>query len=442
MALFPSDFLWGIGSAAYCVEGGAEGRGETIWDRFALRPGAIRDGARAGAACDQLHRWKEDLEHLRRLGVGAYRFSLSWARVIPEGTGSLSPAGMDYYERFVDALAAAGIRPVAVLHHWDLPQALEEAGGWPNPDTASRFGDYAAGLFGRLGDRVGLWITHHDPWAAAFQGYGSGRLAPGLRREEAAVRAADVLLLSHTRAAEAFRVHRRPGSLLGAALTLTPVLPASDSPEDGQAADWADAYLNRWLLDPLLRGAYPPELLEVFAQRLPSWQPKFDGAPEFRPDFLGVNYFTCRRVGRSRRREELFRFEPVPEHARRTATGWEIHPEGLQDVLLRLDRDYGRPELYLTATGASFEDIRTEDGAIEDRERIAFLEEHLIQAHRALAAGARLRGFFPWSFLDGFEWSFGYSRPFGLLAVDRQTLKRSWKGSAGWYRARIAAGGL
>ena len=433
-ASFPADFLWGVCGAAHCVEGEAGGRAETIWEPFCRKPGAVRDGATAGQACDQVGRWEQDLEILQRLGVNAYRFSISWARV--------QASGLDHYQRVADSLLTAGIRPLAVLYHWDLPQALQEAGGWRSRDTARRFADYAAATYGALGDRIELWVTHHDPWASAFYGYGSGALAPGVRDEEAAVEAAHVLLLSHAQALQACAALRRPGSRFGVALGLSPVLPAT--PEDEEAAFWADCFLNRWCLDPLLRGRYPEELLQVYTARHPRWDLRtedLDALAAARPDFLGVNYFTCRRVSRPSDRDSLFSFAR-PEGLPRAATGWEIRPEGLRELLLRLDRDYDHPELLVTANGAAFEDAPSEEGIVEDRERISFLEEHMVEAHRAWRDGARLRGYFPWALLDGFEWSFGYSRPFGLVAVDRQTMKRTWKRSAFWYRDVIEAGGL
>jgi beta-glucosidase len=370
--------------------------------------------------------------------VKAYRFSISWARVI----GSANSAGLDHYQRMADSLLAAGIRPVAVLYHWDLPQVLEEEGGWRNRDTARRFADHAAFVYRALGDRIHTWITHHDPWASAFHGYGSGSLAPGERSEESAVGAAHVLLLSHALAVQACAPLRRPGSQIGVALGLAPVLPAT--PEDEEAAFWADCYLNRWFLDPLLRGSYPQELQQIYAARHPRWDLRAEdlGALALaRPDFLGVNYFTCRRVGRPATRDSLFAFV-LPEGLPRTATGWVIRPEGLRELLLRLDRDYDHPELLITANGAAFDESPSEDGVVEDQERISFLERHLVEAHQAWRDGVHLRGYFPWTLLDGFEWSFGYSRPFGLVAVDRQTMKRSWKRSAYWYRDLIEKGML
>ncbi len=443
-AAFPADFLWGISSAALCVEGAASNRAETIWEPFCRRPGAVRDGTSPGQACDQVLLWDQDLETLRRLGVNAYRFSISWARVLGAGGagGSGGAAGLDHYQRVADSLLAAGILPLAVLYHWDLPQALEEAGGWSNRDTARRFADHAASMYRALGDRISTWITHHDPWASAFHGYGSGSLAPGARNEETAVSAAHVLLLSHALALQACAPLRRPGCQIGTALTLAPVLPAA--PEDEEPAFWADCYLNRWCLDPLLRGHYPEELLQVYTARHPRLDLRsedLDALALARPDFLGVNYFTCRRVGPPADRDSLFSFVR-PEGLPRTATGWEVRPEGLRELLLRLDRDYDHPELLVTANGAAFEDSLSEEGTVEDRERISFLEQHLVEAHRAWREGVRLRGYFPWALLDGFEWSFGYSRPFGLVAVDRQTMKRSWKRSANWYRDLIAKGSL
>jgi beta-glucosidase len=434
-AAFPADFLWGVGTAALGVEGASAGRAETIWEPFCRRPGAVRDGSAPEPACDQMGRWDEDLQILRRLGVNAYRFSISWARVLGSG-------GLEYYQRVTDALLAAGIRPLAVLYHWDLPKAVEDAGGWRNRDTARRFADHAAFVYRALGDRIGMWITHHDPWASAFHGYGSGALAPGERSEKAAVGAAHVLLLSHALAVQACAPLRRPGSRLGVALGLSPVLPAA--PEDEEAAFWADCYLNRWCLEPLLRGSYPEELRSIYEARHPLWEVRpedLDALAAARPDFLGVNYFTTRRVSRPESHESLFSFVQ-PEGLPQTGTGWEVRPEGLRELLLRLDRDYDHPELLITANGAAYGDKPSEAGIVEDRDRISFLESHLVEAHRALRDGARLGGYFLWALLDGFEWSFGYSCPFGLVAVDRQTLKRTWKRSAWWYQGLIEKGTL
>jgi hypothetical protein len=272
-ASFPADFLWGISGAALCVEGAAGDRAETIWEPFCRKPGAVRDGTMPGQACDQVSLWDQDLEILRRLGVNAYRFSISWARVL----GSANSAGLDYYQRVADSLLAAGIRPLAVLYHWDLPQVLEEDGGWRNRDTARRFADHAAVVYRALGDRIGTWITHHDPWASAFHGYGSGSLAPGRRSEEEAVGAAHVLLLSHALALQACAPLRRPGSSFGVALGLSPVLPAT--PEDEEAAFWADCYLNCWCLDPLLRGGYPEELLQIYTREPAADRHRLGGSP-------------------------------------------------------------------------------------------------------------------------------------------------------------------
>jgi beta-glucosidase len=444
-ARFPEGFLWGVSDAATSIEGAssADGKGESIWDRFCRRPGAVRDGSSVEPACDHYRLWRADVEELVRLGVNAYRFSIAWSRIFPAGTGKPNPRGLDFYQRLVDALLAGGIRPVVTLHHWDLPQALEERGGWPERDTARHFADYASHTFSRLVDRVSLWITHHDPWSVAFHGYGSGRLAPGVKSEEAAVRAAHHLLLAHAGAVEACRSWQRPEARIGIALTLHPVYPQSEAPEDAEAALAADAYLNRWFLDPLVLGAYPRDLLEVFTARHPSWQPAsedLDRMAKAPADFLGLNYFTRRIVRRSDQKDRLFSF--CPPSGELAETGWEVYPDGLLELLRRLDRQYGGPELYVLANGSAYPDAPNEEGVIEDGARTAFLEEHLIRAHQALREGVKLRGFFPWSFLDGFEWSFGYARRFGLLAVDRQTLRRSWKRSAFWYRERIQRGGL
>ncbi len=443
---FPSDFLWGAATSAYQIEGAAGERGETIWDRFCDSPGKVSGGHTGRTACDHCHRWREDLRLMRELGLRSYRFSISWARVLPDGGGQVHPAGLDFYRRLVDGLAEAGIVPVATLYHWDLPQALQETGGWEQRDTARRFADYASLLYRSLGDRIRHWITLNEPYVVAHLGYRTGEHAPGFRDEGRAVQVAHHLLLGHAWAVQAFRQQGGAGKI-GISLDLPHVQPATEQPGDRAAADWYDAYHNRWFLDPVFKGRYPEQLAAHFQRRhgAPRLQAgdleAFAAAPV---DFLGVNYYFRQLVRQPARAQELFEVvQPDYPGARFTSMGWEIHPESLYEELRLLDREYGQPELIVTENGAAFPDeLPAADGRLEDRERIEYLRVHMQQAGRALAAGVRLRGYQVWSLLDNFEWALGYSRRFGLVHVDFATQKRTPKASARWYRELIERDGI
>ena len=425
---------------------GEEGRGQTIWDRFCATPGRVHGGHSGETACDHYHRWREDVALMRELGLRSYRFSVAWARIFPDGSGRLNPGGLDFYQRLVDELAAAGIVSIATLYHWDLPQALQDRGGWEARDTAYRFADYAAVLFGRLGDRVRLWVTHNEPYVAAFLGYKTGEHAPGFQDEAKAVQVAHHLLLSHALAVKVYREHRGNGGKIGISLDLPFVEAASDHPEDRAAADLFDACHSRWFLDPVFCGRYPEELLETYRRRhgAPRMQAgdleAFAAAPI---DFLGVNYYFRQVVRRPEHRGELF--EVTQAHypgGSFTSMGWEIWPDGLYRMLTRLHREYGQPELIVTENGAAFPDDRRHDGRIDDQDRVEYLRAHFTAAGRAMAEGVRLRGYQVWSLLDNFEWAFGYDRRFGLVHVDYPTQKRTPKSSALWYRGVIEQGGV
>ncbi len=446
---FPPDFLWGAATSAFQIEGAADERGATIWDRFCEIPGKVLGGHTAQTACDHYHRWRQDLRLMRELGLRSYRFSVSWARVLPEGAGRLQPSGLDFYLRLTDGLGEAGITPLATLYHWDLPQALQERGGWEQRDTARRFADYAALLFARLGDRVRHWITLNEPYVISHLGYRTGEHAPGVRDEGRAVQVAHHLLLAHAWAVQAWRQAGREGRI-GISLDLPWMQGATEHPDDRAAAERYDAYHNRWFLDPVFRGRYPAEQEEAFRRRhgTPRLQKgdleAFAAAPV---DFLGVNYYFRELVRRPAGREADPQppFEVVrPDYpgARFTAMGWEIWPEGLYEQLTRLDREYGHPELILTENGVALPDEPGADGRVEDPQRVEYLRAHLEAAGRALEAGVRLRGYQVWSLLDNFEWSFGYGPRFGLVHVDYATQKRTPKSSALWYRQVIQQGGL
>jgi beta-glucosidase len=436
-----------VATSAYQVEGATEGdgRGPSIWDTFCATPGKIRAGDTGTVACDHYHRYEDDIELMASMGVGAYRFSVSWPRIQPDGRGPANRRGLDHYRRVVDALRRHDIVPTLTLYHWDLPQALEDAGGWPVRDTAERFAEYAAIVARSLGDAVPMWITINEPMVAAWLGYEQGVHAPGRTDEGAALAAAHHLLLAHGLATEAIRAETT--GEVGLALNLYPCRPARDDPEDERAADLADDQLNRLYLDPVFGHPYPSSVTERYA-------PAFDhglvrdgdlATISAAIDFLGVNYYTVHTVtadtGATDRGSELPRSLGVrsitPPGVEVTSMGWPIQPDGLTEMLTRVDRDYGPPRLYVTENGAAFDDIVSPAGVRDDR-RIDYLERHVAAAHDAIAAGVPLAGYFVWSLLDNFEWSEGYAKRFGLVQVDFATQERTPKDSALWYRGLIA----
>jgi beta-glucosidase len=433
-AIFPEGFVWGAATAAYQIEGAVreDGRGPSIWDTFSHTPGKTLNGDTGDVACDHYHRVPEDVALMGELGLGAYRFSVAWPRVFPDGAGRPNAAGLDFYRRLVETVRAAGIEPFLTLYHWDLPQALQDAGGWANRDTAKRFGEYAHAVATALGGGVHRWITLNEPWVAAFLGHLTGDHAPGTRDLRTALAAAHHLLLAHAEATAALRAELRAGDEVGITLNLAPVEPAGDANADAEAADRQDAYLNRWFLDPLFRGSYPADLLARFGDDAPPIEP---GDPEriAAPlDFLGVNYSFRSVVAHDPAAPPVGARQVTPPGRPTTATGWEIYPEGLFETLSRVGRDYAPPALYVTENGAAFPD-RLVDGAVDDPEREAYLHDHLLQAYRAIEAGVPLRGYFAWSLMDNFEWAFGYARRFGLVHVDYATQTRTIKRSGRWY---------
>ncbi|MDQ3937891.1 MAG: GH1 family beta-glucosidase [Chloroflexota bacterium] len=439
---FPAGFLWGVATSAYQIEGAVseDGRGESIWDRFCRIPGRIANGETGDVACDHYHRYADDVALLADLGVHAYRFSICWPRLFPDGGTRLNRKGLEFYERLVDLLLERRIAPAVTLYHWDLPQALQDRGGWTNRETVSRFSHYAAAVFDALGDRVALWITHNEPWMASFIGHLRGVHAPGLTDLQAALRAAHHILLSH---GEAVQAHRAAGvaSPIGIALNLFPTYPVSSSAEDRVAAEASKGYTNRWFLDPIFRREYPADTAARFEQAGASIDFIADGdlqAIASPIDFLGVNYYSPRRV--SAADEEFgWRVQPASESgAPLTAIGGEISPYGLTDLLLEIGRDYGSVPLYVTENGCALEDTIAPDGGVHDQQRIDFLERHFAAARRAIDAGVDLRGFFVWSLLDNFEWALGYAPRFGIVYVDYATQRRIPKGSFRFYRDMIA----
>jgi beta-glucosidase len=450
---FPAGFRWGGATAAYQIEGAAteDGRGPSIWDVFARTPGAVRNGETGDVACDHYHRFREDVKLMADLGLTSYRFSVSWPRVQPGGSGPANQAGLDFYRRLVDELRSHGIEPWLTLYHWDLPQPLEEAGGWPVRDTAARFAEYAELVHGALGDRVDRWITLNEPWCSSFLGYGSGVHAPGRRDRASAVRAAHHLLLGHGLAVQAIQA-ARPGTEIGYAPNLYAVSPQTDSPADADAARRIDGLANRIILDPVLRGSYPDDvradLIEAGVTDF-GYVREGDLATIANPGtFLAFNYYT-RYVVAAGTEPQLPSPWPGSEQVRFvtrglpvTAMGWEIDAQGLAETLLRLHREYPPRPLFLTENGAAFEDPVGPDGQVHDQDRIAFLDAHLSACHEAIAAGVPLGGYFIWSLLDNYEWAQGFSKRFGIVHVDYPTQQRTPKASAGWYTRVIRRNGL
>jgi beta-glucosidase len=435
--MFPADFRWGAATAAYQVEGAVEedGRGESIWDRFTALPGKIVNGDDGSVACDSYHRYRSDVRLMRELGLDAYRFSIAWPRVLPEGRGRVNEPGLDFYDRFVDELLANGVEPYATLYHWDLPQALEDRGGWPVRETVEAFVEYTEVVAARLGDRVRHWITQNEPWVVAWLGYASGQNAPGRTSEADAVAAGHHVLLAHGRAVQVLR-RDVPEAEVGITLDLIPMHPLTGSQADVDAARREDAVRNRWFLDPVLRGEYPADALERFGPMLPAIEADDMRTISQALDFLGINYY----------RRHVVQADPAtgapvvvpPDGAEVTGMGWEVYPDALYDLLLRLRDEYNVPPLYVTENGAAFADDRS-NGSIDDPRRASYIERHLDAIGRAVATGVPVAGYFVWSLLDNFEWAQGYSQRFGIVYVDFDTLERVPKASYGWYRDFIAA---
>jgi beta-glucosidase len=434
---FPTDFVWGAATAAYQIEGAAaeDGRGESVWDRFCATPGKVRNDDSGAVACDFYHRYEQDIGLMRELGVDAFRFSIAWPRILPDGRGRVNTTGLDFYDRLVDELLASGIEPFVTLYHWDLPQALEDQGGWPARATAEAFVEFTELVARRLGDRVRRWVTHNEPWVVAWLGYGWGHHAPGRATTADAIAAAHHLLLSHGWAAEVLR-REAPGSQVGITLNLGHVYPASDAVEDEAAVFQVDGFHNRWFLDPLFRGEYPSDMLEHLAPVAP---PVLDGdlrAIAAPIDFLGVNNYS-RQVVRASPNGSHPVFVHNPE-AVYTDMDWEVYPDGLFDLLVRLRDDYAPPAIYVTENGAAFPDIRGHDGHVRDPERQAYIADHIAAVGRAVEAGSPVQGYFVWSLLDNFEWAHGYWKRFGIVYIDYPTLERVPKTSFSWYRDFVA----
>jgi beta-glucosidase len=435
---FPKDFIWGAATASYQIEGAwdVDGKGESIWDRFSHTPGKVDNGDTGDVACDHYHHWREDVALLKDLELKAYRFSVAWPRVLPAGRGRINQAGIDFYSQMVDALLEAGIEPFVTLYHWDLPQALQDIGGWPRRMVVDAFAEYAQVVSRALGDRVRNWITLNEPWVSAFIGYRDGIHAPGHTDLGEAMAAAHHMLLAHGQAVPIIRTNCREAKV-GITLNFTPQEPASSSGADRDAATWMDGYIHRWFLDPLAGRGYPQDMVDGYCKAMDFVQPGDLDAISTEVDFLGVNYYS-RNIARSGIVSEtenasrtVFRGDEITE------MDWEVYPEGIYNILRRLHLEFAFPAFLITENGGAFQDEAGPDGWVDDPARQSYIQRHLEMVNRAIQAGVPVKGYFVWSFLDNFEWSFGYSKRFGIVYIDFQTQKRTPKSSAKWYRQVI-----
>lgn len=461
---FPDGFLWGSATASYQIEGGAAegGRGPSIWDTFSHTPGKTLNGDTGDVADDHYHRWAQDVQEIKKLGLHAYRFSISWSRVQPGGSGDFNPEGIAFYSNLVDALIEAGVQPVATLYHWDLPQELEDEGGWTNRETAFKFAEYAERMARELGDRISVWTTLNEPWCTAYLGYAAGVHAPGRTDGAAALAAVHHLNLAHGLAGRAVRGVLGEDTKVSVTLNLHVTHPVDPSSADDRAAvRKIDNLGNEAFLQPMLEGRYPTQLFEQTAH-VTDWAFVKDGDLELINipiSILGVNYYSSSRaqkfsgVGRKQAADGhgdgagspwvgADDVEFLPQPGPYTAMGWNIDPDSFTSLLIGVGKRYPRTPLMVTENGAAFYDTVSDDGRIHDDQRVDYLYRHLDAVGAAIDAGTDLRGYFVWSLLDNFEWSFGYDRRFGIVRVDFDTLERTWKDSAHWYRALAAGNAL
>jgi beta-glucosidase len=425
---FPPGFVWGVATSSFQIEGAPaeDGKGTSIWDEFCHVPQAIADASNGNIACDHYHRLTEDLDLIASLGVDAYRFSVSWPRVRPGGSGSWNEKGLDFYERLIDGLLERGVKPYLTLNHWDLPAELQAHGGWGHRDTVHRFVEYAVGMSQRVGDRVGSITTHNEPWVMATLGHETGIFAPGVKNRATAMQVSHHLLLSHGLALQAMRADGCAAQL-GIVLNVSPIQPATDSDADMQKAQLEDGRLVRWYMDPLFKSAYPQDVLNFLGRDAPHMEAGDLAAIATPMDFLGINYYS---------RSVVSAIEDGKVHDSGygvTDMGWEIYPRGLTEVLLRLQRDYAVPPLYVTENGGAFKD-RLVDGKVNDFERTDYIARHIDAVGDAIRQGVRMNGYMVWSLLDNFEWASGYEKRFGIVHVDYETQRRTPKASALWYR--------
>ncbi|MGI6668620.1 MAG: GH1 family beta-glucosidase [Acetivibrionales bacterium] len=441
---FPDNFLWGAATAAYQIEGACreDGRGESIWDRFSHTPGMTYNGHTGDIACDHYHRYEEDIEIMKKIGLKTYRFSVSWPRIFPEGKGEPNEKGINFYKNLVKMLAESGIKPAVTLYHWDLPQKLQDSGGWANRDTVDCFVRYARYVFENLGETVPVWITHNEPWVASFVGNWYGDHAPGITDFKTAMKVSHNLLLSHGLTVKVYREMGFKGEI-GITLNMNAVYPASEKEEDKEAAERYNEFLNKWFADPVLKGTYPEKLRQWLddhgvAHEINSGDMETISQPV---DFLGINNYYSSFIEYDSGYWPVYASEKDTGREK-TQMGWEIYPEGIYDLLVYLRKRYGDIKILITENGAAFDDIVNHEGKVEDDGRISYLRRHLEQVHRAIQSGVDVAGYYAWSLMDNFEWGHGYSKRFGLVYVDYESQQRILKKSACWYGDVIKNNGL
>ncbi len=441
---FPDNFLWGSATAAYQIEGAfnEDGRGESIWDRYCSIPGNIADGSSGAVACDHYHLYEQDIEVMKELKLKSYRLSISWPRIFPNGYGAPNEKGMSFYRTLIGLLVKNGIKPAVTLYHWDLPQKLQDMGGWANRQVVDYFEQYAGYVFSQLGDIVPIWITFNEPYCSAFTGHWIGRHAPGIKDFKTALLVSHHLLLAHGKAVKAYREFSFKGEI-GITLNMNYTYPKTDSHQDIEAAELSHALWNRWFADPIFKGAYPQAAIDCYVKKgvLPEISPADLEAISTPVDFLGLNNYFSQVVSYDSKgwpcevKEEFFGKDF-------TEMGWGVNPEGLFDLLLRLHKDYNGVKIYITENGAAYRDMVSTNGEVDDANRVEFLTRYLTNAHHAIKEGVNLQGYFLWSLMDNFEWAYGYTKRFGIVYVDYETGKRTIKRSGHWYKKVIENNGL
>lgn len=447
---FPNDFMWGVATSSYQIEGAwnEDGKGESVWDRLSHTPGKVKKGDTGDIACDHYHRYKEDIQIMKEIGLKAYRFSVSWPRIFPTGKGMVNQKGVEFYDKLINGLLDNGIEPFLTLYHWDLPVAFNKVGAWESPEVIDAFVNYAQFLFNHYGDRVKYWITFNEPQVFTFLWYPVGLYGKG--EFESALNATHMINIAHAKAVKAYRTSNHPDGKIGITLDLSHIYPRSSSELDIKGAKLKDGLNNRWFLDPVLKGEYPAEVMDLirknFSFRLP---PKKD-LELFKDnpiDFLGINNYFCERVAIKKEKDLgniwklLISFRPNI-NAEVSEMGWEVCPQGFYDLLKRIDKDYEHPEIHITENGMACKDNKIVEGTIQDDDRISYLKRYLKAAHDAIQDGVNLKSYFLWSLMDNFEWIYGYSKKFGVIEVDLETLERRWKKSAFWYKDVIQKNGF
>jgi beta-glucosidase len=437
---FPKNFFWGAATASYQIEGAKleDGKGESIWDRFCRVPGKIRNGHHGDIACDHYHRYEEDIKILKKIGVNTYRYSISWPRIFPEGTGKPNPKGMDFYKRITNLLLESDIKPAITLYHWDLPQKLQDIGGWANHSIVDYFQEYAGFVFQELGDIVPIWFTINEPWVIAFEGHWLGVNAPGITDFKAALQVSHHLLLAHGLAVKTYRESRFSGEI-GIVLNMQSAYPGTNHESDHLAATRLDGYHNRWFSDPVFKGEYPTDMIKWYKEK--NVLPKIFQAGDMKYitqpiDFLGLNYYTSSLVY-AQSDEWPLMFKTVPAGSTKTSMGWGIYPEGFYDLLMRLSKNYPGIRILITENGTACNDFINRKGMIEDDNRIDYHYQHLLQILKTIRDGAHIDGYYLWSLMDNFEWAEGYDTRFGIVYIDYASQKRTLKKSAEWYRQVI-----